>query len=139
MMKTSRILTLLASSVAFGCASGGSAPVEKPVATIRGKASYYHSSLSGKLTANGEVYDERKLTAAHRRLPFCSRVRVVRLDTSESVIVRINDRGPFGDRRRILDLSRAAAEELDMLDAGVVAVRAEIVELGDGCTFHQRR
>ena len=67
-------------------------------------------------------------TAASRDLPFGTIVRVVRVDTGASVVVRVNDRGPFGDRRRILDLSRAAAERLDMIRAGVVTIRAEILE-----------
>jgi rare lipoprotein A len=67
------------------------------------------------------------LTAANRELAFDTLVRVTRLDTGASVIVRINDRGPFGNRRRILDLSRAAAERIDMIHAGVVEVRAEVL------------
>lgn len=96
--------------------------------TYEGKASYYHDSLAGNHTANGEIYDPQALTAASRTLPFGSKVRVVRIDTGGEVIVRINDRGPFADPRRIIDLSRAAAEALDMMVVGVVDVRLEIVE-----------
>jgi rare lipoprotein A len=95
--------------------------------TIRGRASYYHDSLAGNHTANGDIYDPAAYTAASRSLPFGTIVRVVRRDNDRSVLVRVNDRGPFGDRRRILDLSRAAAEKLDMIRAGVVEIRAEIV------------
>ena len=101
-----------------------------PQVVLEGKASYYHDSLAGNHTANGERYDPRRLTAASRDLPFGSIVRVTRRDTGASVIVRVNDRGPFGDKRRILDLSRAAARELRMLDRGVADVRAEVLELG---------
>jgi len=95
--------------------------------TVRGKASYYHDSLAGNHTANGEVYDLRLLTAANRTLPFGTVVRVVREDDGRHVIVRVNDRGPFGSRERILDLSRAAAAQLGILRKGVVRIRAEIL------------
>ncbi|HJL14151.1 MAG TPA: septal ring lytic transglycosylase RlpA family protein [Sandaracinaceae bacterium LLY-WYZ-13_1] len=98
----------------------------------RGLASYYADSLAGNPTASGEPYDPTALTAASRELPFGTRVRVVREDTGAAVVVRVNDRGPFGDDRRILDLSRAAAERLDMIRAGVVGVRAEILERPGG-------
>lgn len=94
----------------------------------RGKASYYADSLAGNPTASGEPYDPKKRTAAHRELPFGTRVRVVREDDDRSVVVRINDRGPNGNRKRIIDVSRAAAEELDMIRAGVIDVRLEILD-----------
>jgi len=103
----------------------------EPLRVLRGRASYYADSLAGNRTASGERYDPRALTAASRDLPFGTMVRVVREDTGASVVVRVNDRGPFGDRRRILDLSRAAAEQLDMIRAGVISIRAEVLELGD--------
>jgi rare lipoprotein A (peptidoglycan hydrolase) len=105
---------------------------KKPVVVLAGKASYYHDSLAGNHTANGEIYDPARRTAASRDLPFGSVVRVIRRDTGAHVIVRVNDRGPFGNRRRILDLSRAAARELGMLSRGVVDVRAEVLHLGRG-------
>lgn len=95
---------------------------------LRGRASYYSDRLAGRHTANGDVYDPRAFTAASRDLPFGTIVRVVREDTGASVIVRVNDRGPHRDHSRILDLSRAAAERLDMIRAGVIDIRAEIVE-----------
>src|SRR5690349_1171899 len=97
---------------------------------IEGRVSYYADSLAGRSTATGEPYDPTDLTAASRDLPFGTVVRVIRVDTGASVVVRINDRGPFGRRTRILDLSRAAAEALDMIRAGVIEVRAEILERG---------
>lgn len=96
---------------------------------LRGRASYYSDRLAGRTTANGDRYDPRAFTAASRDLAFGTIVRVIREDTGASVIVRINDRGPHRDRSRILDLSRAAAERLDMIRAGVVSIRAEIVEV----------
>ena len=95
---------------------------------IEGRASYYSDSLAGNRTANGERYDPRALPAASRELPFGTMLRVTRVDTGASVIVRVNDRGPFGRRTRVLDLSRAAAERLGMIRAGVVSVRAEVLE-----------
>jgi rare lipoprotein A len=100
--------------------------------TLSGRVSYYHDSLAGNHTANGEVYDPQALTCASRDLPFGTLIRVVRPDTGAFVIVRVNDRGPWGRRRpRILDLSRAAAEALDMIRAGVIEVRAEVVRRGE--------
>lgn len=97
---------------------------------LQGRASYYADSLAGNSTASGEPYDPRALTAASRDLPFGSLVRVTRVGTDFSVIVRVNDRGPFRDHSRILDLSRAAAEQLDMMRAGVIEIRAEVLRLG---------
>jgi rare lipoprotein A len=101
-----------------------------PLAVERGQASYYGDSLAGHRTASGEPYDPRALTAAHRTLPLGTVVRVTRVDTGVSVVVRITDRGPFGSERRILDLSRAAATRLAMIRAGVAEVRLEVLEYG---------
>jgi rare lipoprotein A len=107
----------------------GPAPFEPAKGRVlHGRASYYSDSLAGNLTANGERYDPRALTAAHRSLAFGTQVRVTRPDTGSSVVVRINDRGPFGDRRRIIDLSRRAAQDLGMIRAGVVDVEVEVLE-----------
>ena len=97
-----------------------------------GTATWYSDSLAGRHTASGVPYDPTELTAAHRTLPFGTRVRVTRLDNNRSVEVVVNDRGPFGSRTRIIDLSRRAAEELEMLRAGVARVRVDVLELGDG-------
>ena len=86
--------------------------------------------LAGRATASGTPYEPRAFTAAHRKLPFGSVLRVKRQDNGQVVYVRVNDRGPYGGRGRILDLSRAAAEQLDMLRAGVVKVRVEVVDYG---------
>lgn len=97
-----------------------------------GKATYYGESLAGNLTASGEVFDPWRFTAAHRELPFGTVIRVVRLDTGKHTYVEVNDRGPFGDGRRVVDLAKIAAARLDMIRAGVVDVRIEILEWGDG-------
>lgn len=91
-----------------------------------GIASYYAGEFVGRPTASGEIYDPTAMTAAHRRLPFGTTVRVTRLDTQQSIVVRINDRGPF-KRGRIIDLSRGAARRLDMIQDGIVEVRLEVM------------
>lgn len=100
---------------------------EVVVKVLNGKASYYADKFHGRSTASGEKYDKRKLTAAHRNLPFGTRVRVRNLKNNRSVIVRINDRGPFV-KGRIVDLSRAAAERIDMVRDGVVSVKVEVLK-----------
>lgn len=101
-------------------------PVEE-----EGLASWYGHPYHGRPTASGTVYDMGKLTAAHRTLPFGTAVRVTNLDNHRSVVVIINDRGPFIDGR-ILDLSHGAAEALDALGPGVIPVRLEVLAFGDG-------
>lgn len=98
-----------------------------------GEASYYAGKFAGKPTASGEIFNPEAITAAHRTLPFGTRVRVTRIDVPEepSVTVRINDRGPF-KRGRIIDLSKAAARRLQMVQAGVAEVRLEVVSYPDG-------
>ncbi|MEY4575480.1 MAG: hypothetical protein RL701_183 [Pseudomonadota bacterium] len=98
----------------------------------RGAASFYADRFSGRLTANGERYDPTAYTAAHRSLPFGTIVRVVHEKTGAWVLVRVNDRGPYGPQRRVVDLSREAARRLAMLNDGVVRVRVEVLELGEG-------
>lgn len=91
-----------------------------------GKASWYGPGFHGRLTANGERYNQNALTAAHRSLPFGTRVRVTNLNNGRSVVVRINDRGPF-IRGRIIDLSAAAAHNLGMVHHGVVPVNIQVL------------
>ena len=91
-----------------------------------GKASWYGPGFHGRLTANGEIFDENALTAAHKELPFGTKVLVTNLTNGKSTIVTINDRGPYVKGRHI-DLSRAAAKEVGMIDAGVVDVMMQIV------------
>ncbi len=94
-----------------------------------GKASYYSKKLHGRKTASGERYDQTLLTAAHRNYPFGTVVRVTSESSGQSVIVRINDRGPR-KKSRIIDLSYAAAKELDMLRAGIISVKVDVLSWG---------
>ena len=92
-----------------------------------GLASFYNDKLQGRLTASGQIYDTIKMTGAHRSLAFQTKVKVTNLENKKTVIVIINDRGPFV-KGRILDLSRAAAEQLDFIDKGVVQVKIELLK-----------
>jgi rare lipoprotein A len=92
-----------------------------------GTASYYADSLIGHRMANGQAYDPGRPTMAHRTLPFGTVVRVVRVSNGVAVTLCVADRGPFGNRRRVADLSREAARRLDMIRDGVVEVRLEVL------------
>lgn len=91
-----------------------------------GVASWYGGRHQGRLTASGEVFDENKLTAAHRTLPLVTWARVTNLENGRSVEVRVNDRGPYIDGR-VIDLSTRAAEELGMSQQGLARVRVEVL------------
>lgn len=106
-------------------------PSGKVLLTLEGVASYYADDFHGKLTSNGEVFNMNDLTAAHRTFPFGTSVRVTNLDNMKAVVVRVNDRGPFKDGR-IIDLSLAAAKELDLVRNGTARVKLEVLEWGDG-------
>jgi len=95
-----------------------------------GKASWYGERFHGRRTASGEIFNMYGLTAAHKTLPFDTMVRVTNLMNHRQVIVRINDRGPYV-KNRDLDLSYAAAREIDMLRTGVIPVRLEVIPLHD--------
>jgi rare lipoprotein A len=97
-----------------------------PGDVIKGTASYYHDSLHGRKTASGVPYNKRALTAAHKSLPLGSKVRVTDTRTGKSIVVKINDRGPFV-KGRIIDLSRRAARELGMERRGLARVRVEVL------------
>lgn len=101
---------------------------ERGIPEEEGTASYYADKFVGRATANGEIYDHENLTAAHPSLPFGTQIRVTRMDHADepSVVVRINDRGPF-QRGRVIDLSKAAARQLEMIPEGVVEVQLEVV------------
>jgi rare lipoprotein A len=96
-----------------------------------GVASWYGPGFHGKRTASGEIYDMYAMTAAHKTLPFGTIVKVVDLDTGRSVIVRINDRGPFVPGR-IIDLSYAAAKELGMVEKGLARVGLKVLKWPQG-------
>jgi rare lipoprotein A (peptidoglycan hydrolase) len=124
---------LLASAALVSAAcSGNPHPVPAPAqpfggAVVHGMASWYGPGFDGRRTASGERYDKRNLTAAHPSLPFGTLVQVTNLENGRQVVVRINDRGPFG-HRRVIDLSYAAAHELRMVGAGTA--RVELAVLG---------
>ncbi|HEV3077254.1 MAG TPA: septal ring lytic transglycosylase RlpA family protein [Thermoanaerobaculia bacterium] len=121
---------LLASAALVSAAcSGNHHPVTTPSTAgpvSRGMASWYGSKFDGRRTANGERYDMRQLTAAHPTLPFGTLVQVTNVENGRQVVVRINDRGPFG-RRRVIDLSYAAARELRMVGPGTARVELAVI------------
>ncbi|MBL7872793.1 MAG: septal ring lytic transglycosylase RlpA family protein [Cyclobacteriaceae bacterium] len=99
--------------------------------TQTGKASFYADKFEGSPTASGEKYKHSKLTAAHKSLPFGTKVKVTNLANNESVEVVINDRGPYVDNR-IIDLSKSAAEKLGFVNQGLAEVKVEVIDAGDG-------
>lgn len=125
--RSARVCVLgLAVLAAVGCCcpwwgTGSSKRVQE------GLASWYGPDFHGKPTASGEIFNMYAYTAAHRKLPFGTLVRVTNLYNGKSVVVRINDRGPF-KRKRIIDLSYAAAKKIGMVEAGVVRVRIEVIK-----------
>jgi rare lipoprotein A len=128
MPRTRLRILLLFLLAAAGCA--GSAPpppssLEREVQV--GFASFYDSHFHGARTASGQRYDEKALTAAHRTLPFGTRVQVTNLSNGRSVVVTITDRGPFA-RGRVIDVSRRAARKLDFLRDGTTRVRLEVLD-----------
>ena len=104
-------------------------PLQEPAPvgyTEEGNASWYGNPFHGRRASNGEIYDMYKLTAAHRTLPFETMVRVTNLNNGKTTTVRITDRGPFVDNR-IIDLSQAAAREIESIGPGIVPVRIEVL------------
>ena len=103
-----------------------SAAHETPAWAQNGKVSWYGPGFHGRRTANGEIFDTNEMTMAHRSLAFGSKVRVTNLDNGRSIVVRVNDRGPYV-RGRIADLSHAAASRLGFVEDGVVHARIELI------------
>jgi rare lipoprotein A len=101
-------------------------PAQPTTVILLGRASWYGQAHHGLITASGEPFDMYALTAAHRSLPFGTRLRVVKLDNDRAVVVRVNDRGPIVPGR-ILDLSYAAARALGAVGAGVIPIRATVL------------
>lgn len=91
-----------------------------------GSASFYAAKFDGRRTASGEIFRNSDMTAAHRTLPFGSQVRVTNLANGRSVVVRVNDRGPW-HKSRVIDVSRAAAEEIGMVRSGTARVTLELI------------
>jgi len=96
--------------------------------TQKGLASYYHDRFQGSRTASGERYRKGVLSAAHKTLPLGTKVRVTKLSTGKSVIVKINDRGPYA-KGRVIDLSRRAARDLGIVNNGVAKVELEVLSV----------
>jgi rare lipoprotein A len=127
----SLVIASCASGIRYSSVSGGVkkskvSTNDSALTETLGFASYYAYQFHGKKTSSGEFYDMNDLTAAHLKLPFGTKVQVRNIKNNRTVIVRINDRGPFVDGR-IIDLSKAAAEELDMINDGVTEVELTIV------------
>lgn len=133
MRHVSAVLVLGLLAVA-GCAGSGAGIGGPTVESSRaakalvevGEASYYSSAFNGRRMAGGEIYDDSRLTAAHRTLPFGTRVRVTNLANGKSVVVTIRDRGP-AKRSRVIDLSGRAARDLGFVREGVTRVRMEVI------------
>jgi peptidoglycan lytic transglycosylase len=127
-------LTVVISSP-LACQTGpgvGPRPATARVGKLSGLATWYGGKRwHGRLTASGQIFDQDKLTAAHKRLPFGTLVRVKNLKNGRTVTVRITDRGPYG-KGRIIDVSRAGAKRLGMLVAGVVPVKLTVLKWGQG-------
>ncbi|PKO66084.1 MAG: septal ring lytic transglycosylase RlpA family lipoprotein [Betaproteobacteria bacterium HGW-Betaproteobacteria-16] len=135
-MTRSLFLLVLSSTLWLGGCAAPSAqddPIDAWLSTLpcgatdaqvidQGLASWYGERFHGRRTASGEPFDMRDLTAAHKTLPFGTRVRVRNVNNGREVVVRINDRGPFSPKR-VIDLSHAAASALGMLRSGVVSVQ----------------
>src|SRR5688500_19631680 len=117
---------LLLAGLLLGCASSSSSSRRASQSSETGVASYYAHKYHGRTTASGERFDMNDLTAAHKTLPFGTRVRVTNLDNGKSVTVRVNDRGPFV-KGRVIDLSLAAAKKVDMVHAGLANVEVRRV------------
>jgi len=105
---------------------------------MTGISSFYAEDFHGKLTANGEVYDMYGVTAAHKTLPLNTVCRVTNLANNKSLILRINDRGPY-IKGRILDCSYGAAKKLDFIKEGTTNVKIEVIEFGDGKYMQHRK
>ena len=122
-------LAVLAISACAGAEQPATATRPSAVAAVsstEGYASWYGPGFAGRKTANGEIFDPSKLTCAHRKLAFGTRVRVTNLDNGKQVVVRVNDRGPYA-RGRIIDLSHEAAKRIGMVEKGHVKVRVEVL------------
>lgn len=141
-------ILILASCSSFVRYTSGGIPVNEPVTskpkempknfppyysedftgeTFNGTASYYADKFHGKKTANGEIFDNEDFTGAHRTLPFGTKVLVINTENMKSVVVRINDRGPFV-KNRLIDVSRAAADILGMLEKGTAEVEIRVLK-----------
>lgn len=125
---TKRTILLLLLSLLFISADGLEQPYNRVGYAQEGNASYYADKFHGRKTANGETYDMYEMTAAHPRIRFNTKMKVTNLNNNKTIVVRVNDRGPYSGGR-IIDLSKAAAMELDMIRLGVIPVKTEIIDV----------
>lgn len=114
----------VAAMLAFSLPLGATGSFAQEAAS--GVASWYGSKFHGRTTANGEKYDMNSLTAAHKTLPFGTKVKVTNTRNGKSVVVRINDRGPYAGKR-VIDLSRSAAQAVGMVNSGTAQVKLDIM------------
>ena len=129
------LVAILISAFMWGCSSMKPVDPSAQPTAIRdrpnyietGKASFYANLHQAKKTASGEIYDHKLNTAAHKKLPFGTKVRVTNLENGKTVIVKINDRGPF-IRGRILDLSKSAFSSIASVSSGIIEVKIEVIE-----------
>ena len=126
-MQTRMLTAPILLALAAGCTESPEADATESTVVQKGKASYYARSFQGKETASGETFNQNELVAAHKTLPFDTRVEVTNLENGKQVTVRINDRGPFKPGR-IIDLSRVAANRIDLLEDGIAPVRIETLD-----------
>lgn len=117
---TAGLLTGLMPFAGSATANSGIGHVQK------GIASFYHDSLHGRRTASGQVYNKHRLSAAHKTLPLGTKIQVTDAKTGRSIVVRVNDRGPFV-KGRIVDLSKEAAKELGIVDRGIARVDLKVL------------
>ena len=126
-MQTRMLTVPILLALAAGCTESPEADATESAVVQKGKASYYARSFQGKETASGETFNQNELVAAHKTLPFDTRVEVTNLENGKQGTVRINDRGPFKPGR-IIDLSRVAANRIDLLEDGIAPVRIETLD-----------
>lgn len=126
--KISCVMLAIAPILLAGCASVQSADSAKRAVSLeRGQASFYADRYQSRKTASGERYDHGKRTAAHKTLPFGTRVKVTNTKNNKTVVVKINDRGPFV-KGRIIDLSKSAFSHIGKTSAGILPVTLEVIE-----------
>ena len=131
MMRFSTVLLVMALLTGFA-ADTAAEQARRPRRAQVGLASYYGAGFNGDETASGEVFDQRKLVAAHRTLPLGSVVRVTNLENGRRVVLRVIDRGPYGRNHRkgcIIDVSKAAARRLGFVEDGISRVRVDVLRL----------
>lgn len=122
------LLISLSLAILAGCSSSPASYSDANTGiTEQGKASFYADKYHGRLTASGEKFDQQAMTAAHKQLPFNSKVKVTNTANNRAVVVRVNDRGPF-IRGRIIDLTKHAFEQLAEPNLGVINVTVEVID-----------